>query len=56
MDLLIVADILIVNRGFARDNPQIVAGLVDGLLEGNALVRSEPAKYIPLIAKVFERR
>ena len=38
-NLLIIADILIVNRGFAQDNPKMVAGLVDGLLEGNRMVR-----------------
>jgi len=35
---LIVADILVVNRGFAAKHPEMVAGLVHGLLEGNRLV------------------
>src|SRR6185437_3759994 len=36
-NLLVVADILIVNKGFAQQNPKMVAGLVDGLLEGNRM-------------------
>ena len=34
-NLLIVADVLIVHRGFAQEQPKIVQGLVQGLLEGN---------------------
>ncbi|MCU0724833.1 MAG: phosphate ABC transporter substrate-binding/OmpA family protein [Planctomycetes bacterium] len=52
-NLLIVADILAVNRGFADGSPEIVKGLVAGLLEGNALVRTEPDKHLPVIAKAF---
>ena len=53
-NLLIVADILIVNKGFATANPKLVAGLVDGVLEGNRLVRDEPAAQLDLIAKAFK--
>jgi NitT/TauT family transport system substrate-binding protein len=52
-NLLIVADILIVNKGFADAHKDMVAGLVEGLLEGNRMVRDEQAKHIPLIAKAF---
>src|SRR5881394_1226119 len=52
-NLLIVADILIVNKGFAQQNPTMVAGLVDGLLEGNRLVRDNPASAYDTIAKAF---
>ncbi len=53
-NLLIVADILIVNRGFAEKNPKMVAGLVDGLMEGNRGVRDNPAQHLDVIAKAFK--
>ena len=52
-NLLVIADILVVNRGFAQANPKLVAGLVDGLLEGNRLVRDQPASQLDLIARAF---
>jgi NitT/TauT family transport system substrate-binding protein len=52
-NLLIVADILIVNKGFAQQNPDIVGGLVEGLLEGNKMVRDNPRAHHDLIAKAF---
>jgi len=53
-NLLIIADVLVVNRGFAQANPKVVAGLVDGLLHGNALVRAKPDEHLDLIAKAFD--
>jgi NitT/TauT family transport system substrate-binding protein len=53
-NLLIVADVLVVNRGFAQANPDKVQGLVEGLLEGNRLVRDHPETHLPLIAKAFK--
>ncbi len=53
-NLLIVADILVVNKGFAQANPAIVAGLTAGILEGNSLVRDNPAAQLDLIAKAFK--
>lgn len=53
-NLLIVADILVVNRGFAEQNPKMVAGLVAGLFEGNALVRDQPEACLPVIAQAFK--
>jgi NitT/TauT family transport system substrate-binding protein len=55
-NLLIIADILIVNRGFAAANPKMVAGLVDGLLEGNRIVRGDnpSPQVIDIIAKAFK--
>ena len=53
-NLLIVADILIVNRGFAQQNPDKVAGLVDGLLEGNRMARDNQAAYLDIVAKAFK--
>lgn len=53
-NLLIVADILIVNKGFAQQHPEMVAGLVNGLLEGNRAVRDNPDTYLDLIGKAFK--
>ena len=53
-NLLIVADILIVNKGFAQANPDKVAGLVAGLLEGNRMVRDNQAAHLDLIGRAFK--
>ena len=53
-NLLVVADILVVNKGFATANPKIVAGLVDGLLDGNRRVRASPDSFAALLEKAFE--
>lgn len=53
-NLLIVADVLMLNKGFAAANPKVVAGLVEGLLEGNRLVRSGLDAQLPVIAKAFK--
>lgn len=52
-NLLIVADVLIVNRAFAEQNAPMMAGLVDGVLEGNRLVRESLEAHLPVIAKAF---
>jgi NitT/TauT family transport system substrate-binding protein len=52
-NLLIVADILVVNKGFAQANPKMVAGLVDGLLEGNRMVRDDQARQLDVVSKAF---
>jgi NitT/TauT family transport system substrate-binding protein len=53
-NLLIVADVLIVNKGFAQQNPAMVAALVNGLLEGNRMVRDNPTVWLDLIGKIFK--
>jgi NitT/TauT family transport system substrate-binding protein len=53
-NLLVVADILIVNKGFAQQNPKMVAGLVDGLIEGNRMVRDTPTSQYDVIGKAFK--
>jgi len=53
-NLLVVADILVVNRGFAQANPKMVDGLVQGLLEGNRLVRDQPDSQLDIVAKAFK--
>lgn len=53
-NLLIVADILVVNKGFAQANPKMVAGLVAGILEGNKQVRDNAEPHIATIGKAFK--
>ena len=52
-NLLVIADILLVNKGFAQAKPEWVKGLVNGLLEGNRAVRDNPEANIATIAKAF---
>jgi len=52
-NLLIVADVLVVNKGFADGSPALVAGLVEGLYEGNRLVRDDPGAHLGVVAKAF---
>lgn len=53
-NLLVIADILVVNKGFAQANPQMVAGLVQGLLEGNKMVRDNADGQLDVVAKAFK--
>jgi NitT/TauT family transport system substrate-binding protein len=52
-NLLIVADVLIVHRGFAEAQPKIVQGLVQGVLEGNRMVRDRPEASLDVIGRAF---
>ncbi len=52
-NLLVVADVLTVNKGFAQANPQMVRGIVHGLLEGNRLLRDQPDQHIGTVAKAL---
>ena len=52
-NLLIVADVLAVNKGFAQANPDMVRGLVHGILEGNRRLRDQSAQNIGILAKAF---
>ncbi len=53
-NLLIVADVLVLNQGFAEQHPRVVEGIVRALLEGNRLVRDTPEAQIDLIARAFK--
>ena len=53
-NLLVVADVLLVNRPFAQANARVVEGLVDGLLAGNDMVRNQPEQHLDLIARAFK--
>ncbi len=52
-NLLVIADVLTVNGGFAKAHPEVVQGLVHGLLEGNRLLRDSPDQHIGVLAKAF---
>lgn len=52
-NLLVVADVLAVNKGFAKANPDMVKGLVHGILEGNRRLRDQQAQNIGVVAKAF---
>ncbi|MCJ8168164.1 phosphate ABC transporter substrate-binding/OmpA family protein [Atopomonas sediminilitoris] len=52
-NLLVVADILVVNNGFAKQHPEMVKGLVHGLMEGNSLLRNNPEAHADTVAKAF---
>jgi NitT/TauT family transport system substrate-binding protein len=53
-NLLIVADVLVVHRGFAEQQPKMVAGLVQGLMEGNRMVRDRPDAYYDVVGRAFK--
>lgn len=53
-NLLIIADVLLLHRGFAQGNPKIVEGLVQGLLEGNRMVRDRPDQYLDVVGRAFK--
>jgi NitT/TauT family transport system substrate-binding protein len=53
-NLLIVADVLIVHRGFAQEHPKVVEGLVQGVLEGNRMVRERPDQYLDVVGRAFK--
>jgi NitT/TauT family transport system substrate-binding protein len=53
-NLLVVADILAVNKGFAKAHPEMVKGLVHGILDGNRRLRDNPNENIAVVAKAFK--
>jgi NitT/TauT family transport system substrate-binding protein len=53
-NLLVVADVLAVNKGFAKAHPEMVKGLVHGILEGNRRLRDNQAENIAVVAKAFK--
>jgi NitT/TauT family transport system substrate-binding protein len=55
-NLLVIADILVVNKGFAEANPKAVQGLVAGLMQANQLLRDNPTPHLPLIARSFSTK
>jgi NitT/TauT family transport system substrate-binding protein len=53
-NLLIIADVLIAHRGFAQEHPKIIEGLVQGLLEGNRMVRDRPDQFLDVVGRAFK--
>jgi NitT/TauT family transport system substrate-binding protein len=53
-NLLVIADILAVNKGFADANPKMVQGIVEGLLEGNRQLAEHPEQNLAVVAKAFK--
>ena len=53
-NLLIVADVMIVHKTFAEQQPKMVEGLVQGLLEGNRMVRDRPDAYLDMVGRAFK--
>ncbi len=53
-NLLIVADILMLNKGFAQANPKLAQGLVHGLLEGNRMVRDNAEPHLSTLARALD--
>ena len=53
-NLLVIADVLAVNKGFAKAHPDMVKGLVHGILEGNRRLRDNQAENIAVVAKAFK--
>jgi NitT/TauT family transport system substrate-binding protein len=53
-NLLVIADVLAVNKGFASANPKMVEGLVHGILEGNRRLRDSQAENLGVVAKAFK--
>lgn len=52
-NLLVVADILLFNKAFAGEHPEIVAKLVEGTLLKNQEIRANPAAHAADLAKAF---
>ncbi len=52
-NMLIIADVLLVNAGFAKESPQVVRGLVQGILEGVDMINRDPVNTLPIAAKAF---
>lgn len=53
-NLLVIADILVFNKGFAEAKPDIVAKLVEGMLLHNERVRANPEPHLKAIADAFK--
>jgi NitT/TauT family transport system substrate-binding protein len=54
-NLLIIADVLVVNAGFAKQNPKIVKGLVEGILQGVEDLRNNPDSTHAIAAQALDQ-
>ncbi len=53
-NLLVIADILVFNKGFAQAKPEIVQKLVEGMLLHNERIRANPEPHLKTIADAFK--
>jgi NitT/TauT family transport system substrate-binding protein len=53
-NLLVIADVLAVNKAFATAHPDWVRGLVHGILEGNRRLRDSQAEHVAVVARAFK--
>jgi NitT/TauT family transport system substrate-binding protein len=53
-NLLVIADVLAVNKGFAKAHPEWVRGLAHGILEGNRRLRDSQAEHVAVVARAFK--
>jgi NitT/TauT family transport system substrate-binding protein len=53
LNLLVIADILVLNRGFAEQHPEWVKVLVAGLLTGNRQVQENPDSCLDVMGRAF---
>ena len=54
-NLLVIADILVFNKGFAQAKPEIVEKIVEGMLLFNDRVRANPESHLQIIANAFKQ-
>lgn len=52
-NLLVIADILVFNKGFAEANPEAVQKIVEGMLLFNDRIRANPEGHLQTVAKAF---
>lgn len=53
-NLLVIADILVFNKGFAQARPEMVQKIVEGMLLHNDKIRATPQPYLQTIAAAFK--
>jgi NitT/TauT family transport system substrate-binding protein len=53
-NLLVIADILVFNKGFAQEKPEVVRKIVEGMLLHNDLIRANPEPHLKTIADAFK--
>jgi NitT/TauT family transport system substrate-binding protein len=54
-NLLVIADVLVFNKGFTQAHPAVVKNLVEGMLTFNDRIRANPDPYLPVIAEAFKQ-
>ena len=54
-NLLVIADILVFNKGFAQAKPEIVQKIVEGMLLHNDRIRANPESHLKGIADAFKQ-